>query len=589
MELNNIDVARKLREIAAAHTIKGEGFFQIRAYENAADTIEHSTSEIKDLWEEGKLDEIPGVGESIGSHLDELFRTGKVKHWEEVKKGIPESFFQFLDIPGIGPKTALKLAQIGVRDITDLKSNLESGLLARKGISPKMGEKLMRGLAQAGNSKGGRMMLPYAFTQAEKVLDYLKKCPGVEKVDVLGSLRRMVATVGDLDFAIASSNPQKVIECIISMPGVANVVGKGESKVTINNTSGLQLDFRIIEPSAYGAMLQYFTGSKAHNIHIRTIAERKGLSLSEYGVKRIKNSELRIRNEGEVIKTKTEEEFYKLLGMEVPPPEIREDTGEIELALKHQLPKLVELKDIKGDLHLHDNFPIEPSHDLGLNSVLEIAEEAKKLKYEYIGISDHSPSVSNHSEEEIINLIKKHKENIEQYNSSTKSVRVLNLLEVDIQPNGSLSVPDSGLKLLDFAIASVHSVHSMPKNEMTKRILRALENPYVKVLGHPTNRLINRRGSSDADWEAIFKYAAKNKKALEINAYPDRLDLPDNLVRMAKNLGVRFVIDTDSHIADDMKMMRYGVSIARRGWLTSEEVVNSWGWTRFAKWFNINL
>lgn len=580
MNLTNAEIARKLREIEAALTLKKGNIFQIRAYGTAATAIEHATSEIKDLWEEGKLDEVPGIGESLQAHLDELFKTGKVIHWEEVKKGIPEAAFEFLDIPGIGPKTAVKLAELGAKDIKDLKSKLESGFLIKKGFSKALAPKILIGLETLGKTKSGRMLLPYAFEQAEKVLDFLKKCPVVEKADVLGSLRRMVATIGDLDFAVASKDSEKIIEYIISMPGISRIIDKGERKVSVLLASGIQLDFLLINPKTYGSSLQYFTGSKLHNIHLRILAERKGFSLSEYGVKNLKNEK--------IIETPMEEEFYKILGMEVPPPEIREDTGEIEAALEHKLPDLVELEDIKGDLHLHDNFPIEPSHDLGSSSLEEIVSMAKRLGYKYIGISDHSPSVSTHNQTQMLKLIQKQKEKIDNYNYSNKnSVRVLNLLEVDIQTDGGLSVPNEGLKLLDFAIASVHSQHQMPREEMTKRILKALANPYVKILGHPTNRLINRRVSSEADWEIIFKYAAANNKALEINAYPDRLDLPDTLVRMAKNLGVRFVIDTDAHIADDMNKMRFGVAVARRGWLTRDDVINSWDWTRFEKWYKL--
>lgn len=578
-QLSNLQVAEALRAIAAAYTLKKANLFQIRAYENAASAIEHSTSEIKDLWEEGNLGQIPGVGESIQAYLDELFRTGRVKHWEDVKKGIPPAVFELLDISGIGPKTALNLAKVGVEDVEDLESKLKSGFLYKKGFSEKIGQKLLLSLEKTPKVGEERMLLPYAFLQAEKVTGYLKQSPEVLEANALGSLRRMAATVGDLDFAIASNQPEKVVEHIVKMPGISRVLDKGREKVSLINDFGLRLDFLISDPKAYGALLQHFTGSKAHNIHLRTVAEHKGLSLSEHGVKQVKD--------GEIIPCKTEEDVYGLLGMQTPPPEIREDIGEIEAAIKHKLPDLVELQDIKGDLHLHDNFPIEPSNDMGASSLKEIADQAEKLGYKYFGISDHSPSVAGHSKQDIINLIKKHSKLIEQFNYSRKDLRVLNLLEVGIAPDGQLPVPEEGLQLLDFVIASIHSQHQMPKDEMTKRIIKALENPHVKVLGHPTGRLINKREPFEADWGEIFKFAAKNNIAMEINSYPDRLDLPDNLVRKAKDTGVRFVINTDSHIAFDMDNMRFGVAVARRGWLTKEDVVNSWEYDRFAKWFRL--
>lgn len=578
MEFNNAGVAKMLRQVAAAYTLKKAIIFQIRAYENAADAIEHSTSEVKDLWDDNQLDQLPGLGSSLREHLDELFQTGKVKHWEEIKKGIPVGIFEFLDIPGVGPKTALELSNLGIKDIGDLKHKLKTGELVKKGFSEKIAQKLVLSLEGMSVVHTGRMLLPYAFAQAERVLEYLKQSPLIVRVDALGSLRRMVATVGDLDFAIASDNPKEVVEHIVSMPGIAEVVDKGDTKVTVRIGSGVQLDFLITDPEGYGALLQHFTGSKQHNIHLRTLAQTKGLSLSEKGVKRIKN--------GETVKCKTEEELYGLLGMETPAPEIREDTGEIEACLAHKLSQLVELADIQGDLHIHSSFPIEPSHDLGVNSPDELVKEAKKLGYSYLGFSEHQPSVANHTPAQMVELMRKKLKLVEQINYSG-DIRVLNLLEVDIMPDGSLSVPDEVLDLLDFALAGIHSVHQMDKKKMTERILKALQHPKVKVLTHPTGRILNERESFEADWPRIFKFAAKNKKAMEINASPNRLDLTDTLVREAKKFGVKFVICTDSHQVDQMGNMRFGVAVARRGWVTKEDVINTWDWKKFTKWFNI--
>ena len=279
--------------------------------------------------------------------------------------------------------------------------------------------------------------------------------------------------------------------------------------------------------------------------------------------------------------------MYEMLGMETPVPEIRENTGEIEAALEHKLPKLIELKDIKGDLHIHSSFPIEPSHDLGLDSPEDMIAEAKKMGYSYLGLSEHQPSVANHTPEQMVELIKRKAKLVEHINSSDRNTRVINLLEIDIMPDGSISVPDEALKLLDFAIAGVHSVHRMDKDKMTVRILKALANPYVKVLTHPTGRLLNERESFEADWPRIFEFAAKNNKALEINSFPNRLDLSDSLVREAKRYGVKFVINTDSHEASQMENMRFGVAVARRGWATKEDSVNAWDFKKFAKWFGI--
>ncbi|HBQ51126.1 hypothetical protein A3B42_01275 [Candidatus Daviesbacteria bacterium RIFCSPLOWO2_01_FULL_38_10] len=539
MQASNQQIAKILRDVAAAYIIKKTGnVFEIRAYENAADNIEHSTSEIKDLWEEGKLDEIPGLGQKMQGYLDELFKTGRVKHFNDVKKGLKSIFFELLDVPGVGPKTAQKLVKSGVISLGDLKSKI---------------------------IKGDRMLLPYAFAQAQRILDYLKKSKDVLEVHSLGSLRRMVATIGDLDFSASSKNPQKVVDYFCQMPGIDRIIEKGDTRATIILQSGLQVDILVGQPESYGALLQHFTGSKAHNIKLRTLAQANGLTLSEH------------------TKTKTEEEFYKLLNMDIPASEIREDTGEIEASLNHKLPKLVEIGDIRGDLHLHSNYPIKsPSHGPGADSIEEIVKKAIDLGYEYVGISDHPPGFTSVSKEEIISWVQKRAKVIQSMN--TKSIRVLNGLEIDILGNGDLSVPDEALETLDYCIAGIHSGH---RNDITKRLMLALQNPHVDIVSHPTNRLLNERDSSEADWEEIFKYCVKNQKLLEINGYPNRLDLRDDLVRSALEYGVKFVINTDAHELSQMDNMRFGVSVARRGWGEDKDIVNTWDFTNFAKWFKI--
>ncbi|MBI3103776.1 DNA polymerase/3'-5' exonuclease PolX [Candidatus Daviesbacteria bacterium] len=593
MEISNSKIAKILRNVAAAYTIKKIGnFFQIRAYENAADSIEQSTAEVYDLWQEGKLDQIPGSGESIRGYLDELFKTGKVKHFEEIEKGIPKIFFDLLDIPGVGPKTAQKIAELGVKDLEDLKKKLKNGDLVNKGFSSKLAQNIISGLHEV-SQRGNRMLLPYGYAQAEKILNYLKKCPDVLQAHPLGSLRRMVATVGDLDFSASSNESKKVVDYFCQMSSVARIVDQGENKATVILQNGIQADLLVGRPGSYGALLQHFTGSKVHNIKLRTLANQQGYSLSEYGVKRAESGRWKVED-GKLIKTETEEEFYKLLGMDVPPPELREDTGEIEVALQHNLPKLVEFGDIKGDLHLHSSFPIEkPSHAPGVDSIEDIIKKAINLGYQYVGISDHSPSLTL-PEDKVKATIEKRtkviqflKKNLPAGRQGTKSIRVLNGLEIDILGDGSLSVPDEVLETLDYCIAGIHSGHRGHKDEITKRLLAALNNPHVDIISHPTNRLLNERESSEADWETIFKLAAKNNKILEINAYPNRLDLRDDLAREAKKYGVKFIINTDAHAVSQMDNMRFGVAVARRSWAEKRDIVNSWDWKKFAKWFNI--
>jgi DNA polymerase (family X) len=574
----NSEVAKLLRSVAAAFIIKNTGnIFQIRAYENAADSIEQGTTEIFDLWQEGKLSQVPNLGTNIQNYLNELFIKGKVSHFEEVKKGIPNVVFELLDIPGIGPKTALKLSEMGVLDREDLKKKIKNNELQEKGFSPKVAQNILTGFLQI-TRKGNRMLLPYAYSHADRILAYLRQCPDVIKVHVLGSLRRMAATVGDLDFAVSSNNPENVVKYFCRMPQSARIIDQGQTKASVALQSGLQADLLVGSPESYGALLQHFTGSKAHNIHLRTLAGKIGLSLSEYGVKKA----------GKLIKTETEEQFYKLLGMQVPLPEIREDTGEIEAALAHKLPDLVKIEDIKGDLHLHSNYPFpSPSHAPGVDLIEEIIEKAKSLNYEFVGIADHPPGVTRLSSLQITESIKKRTKVIQNIKQSTKSIHILNSLEIDILADGTLSVPDSVLESLDFCIAGIHSVHHAPKEEMTKRIIGAMLNPYVDIISHPTNRLINERESSDADWEEIFKACVKYNKILEINAHPIRLDLRDDLVRSALKYGVKFIINTDAHEVTQMDNMKYGVAVARRGWCTKQDIINTWDWKKFAEWFKI--
>ncbi|MBI2595587.1 DNA polymerase III [Candidatus Daviesbacteria bacterium] len=600
-KFSNRQVVKLLRSVAAALTLKKTNPFQIRAYENAADSIEHLDSEIKDVWEEGKIDGVPGIGKNLQEHLSELFKTGVVKHFESLMRGVNPVIFDLLDIPGIGPKTAQELAELGIKDLNHLKSEIKSGEIIKKGFSGKIAEKIMSGLEEL-SGRGGRMLLPYASAQAQRILAYLQKSPLVLKADPLGSLRRQVATIGDLDFSVSAKSSKEVVDYFIKMPGVSRIIDHGTNKASVVLNSGLQADLLVGEPGSYGALLQHFTGSKNHNIHLRSIANTKGYSLSEYGLKKVKSQKSKVKN-GEVLPCKTEDDLYGILGMEVPPPEIREDTGEIEAAIAQKLPKLVGFKDIKGDLHTHSNFPmVSPSHGPGANSIDEIITKARALGYGYIGISDHPPGFRTTTKDQIVKILEKRTKVIQNLKKSlpadlpdgsqgrqgTKSIRVLNGLEVDILGDGSLSVPDEILKTLDYCIAGIHSGHRGTKEQITKRLVKALGNPYVDIISHPTNRLLNERESSEADWEEIFKLCAKNQKILEVNAYPNRLDLRDDLVRQALSFGCKFIIDTDAHEVAQMENMKFGVSVARRGWAEGKDIINSWDWTKFAKWFKIN-
>ena len=584
--MTNDQISKLLRNIAAAYTIKNEKKFrfQIIAYQKASDTIANLTSETQDFYKESKLDVLPGIGTSIREHLIELFKKGHVKHFDWALKDIPESVFALLDIPGFGPKKAYRLVkEFNFRNpktvISDIERVAKQGKIARLlGFGEKSEKDILRSISEfkLGKGKTTRMVLPYAFDIAQKLVEYLKTFKEVKKAEPLGSLRRKMATVGDIDIAVSSNNPRSVIFHFISYPHKERVIEKGDITASMLVSGGRQIDLMVQPPDAFGSLLQHFTGSKNHNIALREYAVKKGLSLSEYGIRVGKTKKLQ--------KFNTEEKFYNFLRMEWIPPEIRENTGEIELAISHRLPKLVELEDIKGDLHIHSSFPIEPSHDLGNNSIEEMIIRAEELSYEYVGFSEHNPSISKHTNNQIYTLVSKRNENIEQIKSITKSVRIFKVLEVDILPNGKLAIDNKTLDILDGIIVSIHSVFKMGKKDMTKRVISGLSHKKAKILAHPTGRMLNERGGYELDFQKIFEFCVKNNKALEINSWPARLDLPDDLIRQAIEEGVRLIINTDSHSTLEMNLMKYGVAMARRGWAGKSDILNTLGYNEFAKW-----
>jgi len=635
--LTNIDIAALLREIAAVYEFSpssnkmGNQFFKIRAYETAATAVEHATSDLQDIWEQGKLDDLPGVGASIAGYLDELFRTGEVQHFEELKKDLPKGMFPLLDIPGIGPKTAYKLAQeLRIQSVEELRQAAESGKVQNlTGFGEKTEQEVLDGIAQL-ERKSERMLLPQAQQMADEVIAELESVAGVVSVDALGSLRRQVATIGDIDLAVAveggeydgydkydrythltikskrimprslvgqgvsSKTKSKgvyvsaVLEKFTRLPKVKEVIERGTREASVQWFNGKRIDLRVQEVESYGALLQHYTGSKQHNIHLRKIAKERGLSLSEYGIKkgrallggsaRLKNQDSKTKTTTQKLKLskfKTEEEFYKFLGMDWIPPEIREDTGEIEAALKGKLPELITLRDIRGDLHAHCDFDLEESHDPGRSSMAEFARKGLELGYEYVSLGSHNSSVYNHTDQEIINLIKSKQEQIDQIQLEFPKIKLLNEIEVDILADGKLAIPDEGLELLDVVIVSIHSSMHQPKERMTRRIVQALQNPLTHILGHPTGRLLDHREGYGLDWEQVFATAKRHRKAIEINSFYNRLDLPDTLVREAVREGVKLVINTDAHAVEQMDLMRYGVGVARRGWATAGDVLNT--------------
>lgn len=582
--MTNLQIAELLRSVAAAYQLKSaeKNKFKIIAYQRAADAVEHATSELKDLWDDGKLKDVPGIGSSIAQHLDEIFRTGKSAHFEDVMEGLPPSMFELMKVPGIGAKTGFRLAkELRVKSLRGLKKAISQGKVSKMERFGEISEKRMEKSLEEVSGRTRRQLLPHATLIANDIMNWMVEDKNVKRVDPLGSLRRQAATVGDIDISVASDNPEEVLEHFTKYPKAQRTLEKGTATSSIVVPGDIQVDLMVQPSEAYGSLLQHFTGSKHHNIALREYALKKGLSLSEYGIKNLKTQKQE--------KIKTEEEFYKRLGLEYIPPEIREDTGEIEAAKEGKIPKLIEVKDIKSDLQIHSSYDIETSHDVGDNSMEEIIEQGSKLGYEYLAFTEHNPAQTGHSAKRIVEILKKKREKVEQLNYSLKKSgkkgiqKVFNSLEIDILPDGTLPVPTEGLEILDFALVSIHSSFRGDRAIMTKRVISALSQPKVKIFAHPTARKLEEREGVELNWPEIFEFCVKNNKWLEINADPARLDLPDTLVHEGIKLGVKFTLGTDSHHSDGMNNMPFGVSVARRGWATPGDIINTRTLNEFEK------
>jgi DNA polymerase (family 10) len=566
----NREIAEIFERIADALDLLEENPFRIRAYRNAARNITELSEDIEDIAERGELTKIPGVGTELAEKIKEFLTTGKVKDYEELKKKVPEGLVELLGIQGLGPKTLAKLnKELDVKNLKDLERVLEGEeILKLRGMGEKKVQDIKRGIELLKRSVE-RMPLGIALTISEEIIHEISKIPGAEGTIAAGSLRRMKETVGDIDILTIAHDGERVIKAFTKLPLVKVVLAAGDTKGSVILKNGMQADLRVVEPASYGAALQYFTGSKAHNIKLRTIALRKGLKINEYGI---------FRGE-EKIAGKTEEEVYKTLELPWISPEIREDKGEIEAALDGNLPDLVELRDIKGDLHMHSKWSD------GKATIEEMALKAKELGYEYIAITDHSLSSRIARGLTTQRLYEKKKE-VEAVNKKLNGIKILMGSEVDIKSDGSLDYPDEVLKDLDVVVASVHSGFKMDRESMTKRIVKALRNPFVHILAHPTGRLIGERDPYEVDMDVVIRAAKTYGKAIELNSYYLRLDLNDINVRKAIEMGIKIVISTDSHLPDQLRMMRLGVATARRGWAEKKDVLNTMDLKELSKWLN---
>ena len=564
--MKNQSLAKMFYEIAEYLEMDGVPF-KPYAYQKAAMTLEALKEDVEDVYRQGgvkALRALPGVGDAIAKKIEEYVTTGRLRYYEEFKEKMPIDLDEITRVEGMGPRRAkILFEKLGVRNLKELEEAARSGRIAPlSGFGEKTENNILEAIEFLKRSKG-RFLLGDLLPVAEGVLEKLRKVKGVERTDMAGSLRRMKETIGDVDFLVISRDPERVMDVFVSLPGVEKIWGKGKTKSSVRMAEGFDMDVRVIAPESYGAALQYFTGSKEHNIALRKIAIDRGYKLSEYGLfKGSKN-----------IAARTEEEIYRRLGLQWIPPEMREDRGEIGLAEGGKLPGLVSEEDIRGDLHIHSDW------DGGSNSIEKIAETARERGYQYVGIADHTKflKIERGLDEK---KIRERNREIDRLNERGKKAslpfRILKGCEANIMNDGSIDIRDEVLAELDFVIAGIHSQFKMTRAEMTGRIIRALRNPHVDILSHPTGRILKRRDEYEADFDHLLKVAREEGKILEINAYPERLDLNDANIMKAVQAGVRMVVNTDAHHVDQLAVMRYGVAQARRGWANKKDIINTW-------------
>lgn len=594
--MTNNKIAEQISDIGDMLEIldREEDQFRIIAYHTAARKIEMLSYELEDLYKSEGIKgfkKVGSIGETISKYIEELIKTGKIKYREHLIHQVPKAIIEFTKIPGIGPKTALKLFEsYKIDTIKELKVKLKSDK-SEKFFKEKSKQNVLEGIDLLSHLTG-RMLLSFAEPIAQEAVDFVKKNDEIISADFVGSLRRMKETVGDIDIVASlklknQNSNVKIIESFIQAPFVDKVISHGDTKATIVHKKGVQIDLEIVPEEEYGSLLQHFTGSKEHNVKLRTWAQEHKFSISEHGIKRFNNksqdtrnpssilgaSKIQTNSEFQIIKCSNEEKVYKTLGMDYIPPELREDRGEIEAALNHKLPKLVELKDIKGDFHIHSTW------SEGEESVETMAKECLKLGYTHMAVTDHTAGLGithglkEKDFEKYINEIKKIND---KFQNSNVKFKILSGAETNIMANGNIDISDQYLAKLDFVIASIHSGFRQAEEQITNRILKTIQNPNVDVIGHPSGRLLERRHALNIDWQKVFKAAAENNVEMEINAQPDRLDLNDSLILMAKDYGVKFIISTDSHHIEHLQNMRYGVAMARRGWLEKKDVLNTY-------------
>jgi DNA polymerase (family 10) len=560
--MKNSEVAKVFQDIADLLELKGENVFKIRAYQKAARAIEHHPRELEAMIDNGEdLHSVPGVGEAIAKKTTELITTGRLGYYDDLKAEFPQGITNLLTIPGIGPKTANKLSsELGISSVDELERAINDRRVAKLfRLGEKTADNILHQI-QALRRKDQRIPIGEALPIVEEIIAGLHAVPGVKNLTPAGSLRRFRETVGDIDLMGTADNPKDVIDALVALPQVRQVLAQGSTKATVIVSGGMQVDLRMVEHDSFGSLLQYFTGSKQHNISLREKWHKQGLKLSEYGISVVATDKLE--------RFATEEEFYHRLGLQYIPPELREAQGEIEKAAQGAIPELVELSDIKGDLHTHTEW--SDGHD----SIEELARAAQDMGYQYIAITEHSAGRGIAHGLDVDRLRQQIGE-IKALNERLTGIHVLTGIEVDIRADGSLDLPHEILSELDIVNAAVHSAMNQSEEKMTRRVINAIENPDVDMIAHPTCRLIGEREPVAIDLETVFRAAAKYNKIVEINAMPDRLDLKDIHAFRARDLGVKLAIGTDAHSIAHLGLMRFGVGVARRAWCEPQHVLNT--------------
>ncbi|RPH74998.1 DNA polymerase/3'-5' exonuclease PolX [bacterium] len=568
--MNNRELSSTFKLIADLLEIKGENIYKILAYRRASESLSNLPQEAADLWKAGELDNIPGVGKAIAEKIDELLRSGHLGFLEKLTTEVPASLADLLRVPEVGPKkAALFWKNLGIIDLAGLEAAARTGKLnGLPGVGEKSEARILAGIEALGR-RSGRTPLGQALPFAREIVAWLRAQPGISAAEMAGSLRRMKATIGDLDFSAATLTPDEVMEAFVSYPRVIRVIGRGSTKASVEFDNGLRAQLWLHPPAEYGTALLYATGSKEHSVRLREIAQKKDLSLSDHSLKHPDGTESFYADETSI---------YAALGLKWIPPEIREDRGEIEASRKDKLPNLIERKDLLAEFHIHSTWSD------GQASIRKMAEAAMQRGLKVLAITDHSASLGVAGGLSIDELARQREEIDTVQKELGDGIRLLQGAEVEIKADGSLDYPDDALERLDIVIASLHTSLRQPREQVTRRVLSAIQNPHVDILGHPTGRLIPDREGADLDMDEVFKGAKASGVALEINAHPSRMDLEDIYARQAAGMGIPITVNTDAHHPDQLDLIEYGLGMARRAWLEPQQVINAWPVQKILSW-----